>query len=133
RAAVILGAKGGVVAEVTVGDVLELLDAEGEGHRSPMGHATAFYRTLHQLGIFESAAPTRLGELRSAGQRTPAQLIDRFDLACRPVRDLLVDYLCERAPALDYSSLRALIRKSVGDGRTGPTARRGGCAEPGTG
>jgi signal transduction histidine kinase len=27
----------------------------------------------------------------------------------------------------------ALIRKSVGDGRTGPTARPGGCAEPGTG
>jgi integrase len=113
RAAVILGAKGGVVAEITVGDVLELLDAEVEGHRSPMGHATAFYRTLHQLGIFSSAtgtaaAPSRLQELRSTGQRTPAQLIDRFDLACRPVRDLLVDYLCERAPALDYSSLRAL-------------------------
>ena len=53
-------------------------------------------------------APTRLGELRSAGQRSPAELIDRFDLACRPVRDLLVDYLCERAPALDYSSLRSL-------------------------
>jgi hypothetical protein len=108
RAAVILGAKGGVLGEVTVGDVLELLDVEAHCLRSPMGHATAFYRTLHGLGIFESAAPTRLRELRSAGQRTPAELIDRFDLACRPVRDLLVDYLCERAPALDYSSLRAL-------------------------
>jgi hypothetical protein len=108
RAAVILGAKGGVVAEVTVGDVVELLDVEIGCHRSPMGHATAFYRTLHQLGIFSADAPTRLQELRSTGQRTPAQLIDRFDLACRPVRDLLVEYLCERAPALDYSSLRAL-------------------------
>ncbi len=108
RAAVILGAKGGVLAEVTVGDVLELLDVEAGCHRSPMGNATAFYRTLHQLGIFEADAPTRLQELRSAGQRTPAELIDRFDLACRPVRDLLVDYLCERQPALDYSSLRAL-------------------------
>jgi hypothetical protein len=90
-----------VLGEVTVGDVLELLDVEAHCLRSPMGHATAFYRTLHGLGIFESAAPTRLQELRSAGQRTPAQLIDRFDLACRPMRDLLVDYLCERAPALD--------------------------------
>lgn len=108
RAAVILGAKGGVLAEVTLGDVLELLDIEASCHRRPMGNATAFYRTLHQLGIFEADAPTRLRELRSAGQRTPAELVDRFNLACRPVRDLLVDYLCERQPALDYSSLRAL-------------------------
>jgi hypothetical protein len=108
RAAVILGAKGGLLGEVTVGDVAELLDVEAGAHRSPMGHATAFYRTLHQLGIFGADAPTRLRELRSTGQRTPAELIDRFDLACRPVRDLLVDYLCERQPALDYSSLRSL-------------------------
>jgi hypothetical protein len=60
------------------------------------------------LGIFEPNAPSRLRKLRSAGQRTPAELIDRFELACRPVRDLLVDYLCERQPALDYSSLRTL-------------------------
>lgn len=96
-----------MLAEITVGDVAELLDVENGCHR-PMGNATAFYRTLNQLGIFEADAPARLGELRSACQRTPAELIDRFDLACRPVRDLLVDYLCERQPALDYSSLRAL-------------------------
>ena len=108
RAAVVLGAHGGVIAEVTVGDVLELLDVESEAHRSPMAHGTSFYRALHQLGILSPDAPTRLRELRSAGQRTPAELIDRFDLACRPVRDLLVDYLSERAPALDYSSLRSL-------------------------
>ena len=39
RAAVILGAKGGVLADVTVGDVLELLDIESGCHRSPMAHA----------------------------------------------------------------------------------------------
>ena len=108
RVAVVLGAHGGLIAEVTVGDALELLDVESDVHRSPMAHGTAFYRALHQSGILSLDAPTRLGELRSAGQRSPAELIDRFDLACRPVRDLLVDYLCERAPALDYSSLRSL-------------------------
>jgi integrase len=108
RVAVVLGARGGLIAEVTVGDALELLDVESDVHRSPMAHGTAFYRALHQSGILSLDAPTRLGELRSAGQRSPAELIDRFDLACRPVRDLLVDYLCERAPALDYSSLRSL-------------------------
>jgi integrase len=49
-----------------------------------------------------------LRALRSSGQRTPDQLIDRFGLACRPIRDLLVDYLRERQPALDYTSLDAL-------------------------
>jgi integrase len=37
---------------------------------------------------------------------SPAELVDRHRLRCRPVRDLLVRYLSERAPALDYSSLR---------------------------
>lgn len=108
RAAVALGTHGGMIAEVTVGDVLELLDAESAAHRRPMTHGIAFYRALHQSGILGPDAPARLEELRSSGQRTPAELIDRFDLACRPIRDLLVDYLSERHPRLDYSSLRSL-------------------------
>jgi len=35
-------------------------------------------------------------------------MIDRYDIACRPVRDVLVDYLRERQPSLDFTSLRAL-------------------------
>lgn len=42
------------------------------------------------------------------GQRSPAQLIDRYRLACRPVRDLLVRYLAERQQSLDHSSLISL-------------------------
>jgi integrase len=108
RAAVVLAAKGGTIADITVGDVLELLDVEADAHRRPMAHGAAFYRALHQMGVLAPSAPERLRELRSRGQRTPEQLIDRFALACRPVRDLLVDYLRERQPALDYSSLRTL-------------------------
>ena len=40
------------------------------------------------------------------GQPTCAQLIDRYRLACRPVRDVLVDYLAERQPSVDFSSLQ---------------------------
>jgi hypothetical protein len=108
RAAVVLGARGGLIADITVGDVLELLNTESADHRRPMAHGVAFYRALHQAGILQPDAPARLKELRSAGQRTPAELIDRFDLACRPIRDLLVGYLSERQPRLDYSSLRSL-------------------------
>ncbi len=35
-------------------------------------------------------------------------MIDRYHLACRPVRNLLVAYLKERQPALDYNSLDRL-------------------------
>ncbi|MDY7091197.1 MAG: site-specific integrase, partial [Actinomycetota bacterium] len=83
RAAVLLGAHGGLIADITAGDALELLDTESAGHRTPMAHGVAFYRALHQAGILASDAPARLEELRSAGQRTPAELVDRFDLTCR--------------------------------------------------
>jgi hypothetical protein len=108
RAAVIIAAKGGAIADITIGDTLELLDAETNTHSRPMVHGTAFYQMLHQMGVFGPSAPRRLRELRSTRQRTPEELIDRYHLACRPVRDLLVDYLRERQPALDYSSLRRL-------------------------
>ena len=40
------------------------------------------------------------------GQPTCEQLIDRYKIACRPVRDVLVDYLRERQPSVDFSSLQ---------------------------
>lgn len=108
RAALIIAAKGGAVREITIGDVLELLDTETRTHARPMVHGIAFYRMLRRMGVFGPSAPHRLRELRSTRQRTPAELIDRYQLACQPVRDLLVEYLKERQPAMDYSSLRSL-------------------------
>ena len=35
-------------------------------------------------GVFGPAAPARLRQLRTAGQRTPEELIDRHQLACQP-------------------------------------------------
>ena len=111
RAAVILAAKGGVLAGITIGDVLELLDTEAEVRGAARSDAAACYRLLREMGIFGPAAPARLRELRTAGQRTPAEMIDRHQLTCRPIRDLLVDYLRERQPAMDYGSLEQLARK----------------------
>lgn len=61
-----------------------------------------------ELGVLGADAPTRWRQLRTPGQRTPEELIDRYDITCQPVRDLLVDYLRERQPGLDYNSLRDL-------------------------
>jgi hypothetical protein len=69
------------------------------------------WRLLHRLGVFGPGAPAALAELRTIGQRSPAQLIDRYRLACRPVRNLLVAYLDERQPALDHNSLDTLAQQ----------------------
>jgi hypothetical protein len=111
RAALILAAKGGVLAGIVVGDVLELLDTEADVHGAARSHGAACYRLLRETGIFGPTAPARLRELRTAGQRTPAEMIGRHRLTCQPVRDLLVDYLQERQPALDYGSLEQLARR----------------------
>lgn len=108
RAAQILVAKGGIIADIVPGDVLELLDIEAELRGTSVGATHLFYRVLHDLNVFDDQAPATLRELRTGGQRTPEELIDRYGIACRPVRDLLVDYLRERQPALDYNSLDAL-------------------------
>ena len=109
RSALIVAAKGGPLADITVGDVMELFAAEDDGPRAnPATGRTLFYRSLRELGVLGEQAPGSLRELRTCGQRTPEELIDRYRLVCRPVRDLLVDYLRERQPALDYTSVDAL-------------------------
>ncbi|MEV0057393.1 hypothetical protein AB0H34_43750 [Saccharopolyspora shandongensis] len=64
--------------------------------------------------MFGPNAPMRLKAVMLPGQLTPVQLVDRHHVACRPVRDLLVDYLTERAAELDYTSLDALASNVVG-------------------
>lgn len=108
RTAVILAAKGGLVHDITLGDVLELAETETAVRTAWPKDLPVFYRTLRDLEILGPEAPTSWRELRTGGQRTPEELIDRYQIECRPVRDLLVDYLRERQPALDYNSLRDL-------------------------
>ncbi|MFF0867691.1 tyrosine-type recombinase/integrase [Nonomuraea sp. NPDC003560] len=107
--AMLLVAKGGNVTDITVGDCLQIRVHEAEMLRNG-GHArTLFYTWLRDAGIFPDDAPVTLRFLtKYGGQLTPAQLVDRYDIQCRPVRDLLVDYLTERQPALDYTSLRSI-------------------------
>ena len=112
RIAFIMAAKGGAVRDITVGDSLELLeisavecDQHGRG-----GKGAYFYQLLHAMGIFPADAPptVRLFSTMYQGQLTPEELIDRYDLACGPVRDLLVGYLSERQPGLDFTSVTGL-------------------------
>ena len=104
RCAVIIAAKGGALADITIGDVLEVLDAE-RAVRARRDSGAATFRVLREMGVFGPGVPT-LREILDTGQRTVGELVDRYPIACRPVRDLIVDYLKERQPAIDYVTLR---------------------------
>lgn len=105
RIAAILAAKGGVVADITIGDCLELLDIAADvctlaQHKSPY-----FYQLLHALGVFDATAAPTVRALATHRQLGVEQLIDRCVIQCRPVRDLLVDYLRERQVSIDHVTL----------------------------
>jgi len=42
------------------------------------------------VGVFGDDAPEPLRAFRTAGHLTPAELVDRYELHCRPVRNLIV-------------------------------------------
>jgi hypothetical protein len=111
RIAAILAASGGTIADITVGDCLELLDvlAHGGGNTSPY-----FYQLLHALGTFPATAPPTVRAFKTPGQLTVGQLVDRYPVACQPVRALIIDYLRERQPSVDHATLRSLSRALAG-------------------
>lgn len=47
---------------------------------------------------------------RMKGQRTAAEIVDRYPIACRQIRDVIIRYLSERRPQLDYASFDNLAR-----------------------
>ncbi len=110
RIAVVMAAKGGAAAEITAGDCIEVHEAATAMMTSEAEHSAIFYQLLHGCGFIPGGAPL-VRRPRDAYQKSAEELVDRFGLACRPVRDLLVAYLKERQPALDYTTLENLSRK----------------------
>jgi integrase len=113
KAALIMAAKGGTVRDITVGDCLESMRVSREVFPGPTRssrHSPVFYQLLHSIGAFPADAPptVRMFSPLFAGRLSVDQLVDRYQLASRPIRDLLVDYLRERQPAIDYNTLTAL-------------------------
>lgn len=69
------------------------------------GTALSFaYEVLHAIGGLTGHPPT-MRQARARGQLSIAEMVDRYPIACRPVRDVFVHYLTERAALLDYGSL----------------------------
>ncbi len=108
RIAAIVAAKGGSISDITVGDCLELLSIAKR--LFPDGHYNSpfFYQLLYSIGVFGAEAPVSIRVFNTAEQRSAEELVDRYNIECRPVRDLLVDYLREREMRLDHSTMRSL-------------------------
>jgi integrase-like protein len=107
RIGVIMAAKGGTVGDVRVGDCLELLTLAAEsGSRDMHARSPLFYQLLHARGGWSQDAPAAIQVFSGRGQPSCEQLIDRYRIQCDPMRDVLVDYLRERQPSVDFSSLQ---------------------------
>ncbi|MGW6389829.1 tyrosine-type recombinase/integrase [Streptomyces sp. NPDC055103] len=107
----IMMTKGGSISDITIGDCLEYVEVydrvlPGNGGK----YDRAFYTVLFELGTFGEHAPDRLRALTVKGQLTVPEMVDYYKISCRPVRDLLVDYLTVRSADLDYSSLRRVTQ-----------------------
>ena len=115
RIATLLACKGGRIDEITVGDCVELVDTQRRVQARGGQKKVDFYLRLRALGTFPPDAPATIRAFGLAGgQLSIEELVDRYRLRCTPVRDLIVDYLRERQPALDYASLDATCRTLAG-------------------
>lgn len=101
---------GGRLVDITLDDCVEASRAQVQ--YSHKNH-THWYPLLRQAGILPESTPPSMLSATRRGQLSIAEIVDAQQVQCRPVRDLFVDYLHERAPGLDYSSLVALVSKIV--------------------
>jgi integrase len=92
------------VAAVTAADLLTYRAGVLRRRTQTVGLAHVWLCLAH-LGTVDGSLPQALRR----GQRSVSELVDRYDLASRPVRDLLIVYLTERSVSVDYSTLRCLV------------------------
>jgi hypothetical protein len=105
RVAAIMAAKGGMIADITIGDCLELLGTAVGVCGIPHHKSPYFYQLLHAAGVLGDAAAPTVRALTPQRQLSPEQLIDRCGIQHRPVRDLLIDYLRERQVSVNHVTL----------------------------
>ncbi len=101
---------GGLLADITLADCVEAYRAQ-TGYSSRLH--SHWYTLLREEGILPEDAPPTIHAASRRGQLTIEEIVDGYRLACGPVRDLFVDYLHERQPGLDYSTIRQLATKLV--------------------
>jgi integrase len=75
---------------------------------------TLTWDILLDMGVITTAEHGQLRNPQRKGRQPVEDLVDQYGLACRPVRDLLVRYIKERAATIDYTSVLALTQVLAG-------------------
>ena len=101
---------GGTLGDITLPDCIEAHRAQ-DGYRG-RSHPR-WYTLLREAAILPADSPPTIFAASRRGQLTIEEMVDRYDVVCRPVRDLFVAYLYERRAAMDYNSIRYLAAKLV--------------------
>ncbi|TYC10740.1 site-specific integrase [Micromonospora sp. MP36] len=81
------------------------------GRRIPTGTVLA-WDMLRAIGVLPADSSMRQHLRR--GPQTTTQLVDRYPIQSAKIRHLLIRYLDERRPAVDYSTLRSLAATLAG-------------------
>jgi hypothetical protein len=102
------------VEQVTGDDLLFYADVVKTSGRNRREHL--LWELLVQLGPLAAEAPTLRAAWSAKGnsrQHSTATLVDRYGIAPSGARNLLVDYLDEIRPGMDYGSLEGLAYRLV--------------------
>lgn len=100
------------VDQLTAEDVYEYREWFYRGLRSADRGVHVGWDLLQGVGVLPADISLRTTLFR--GQRSTEELVDYYQIQCQPVRDVLVRYLNERRPALDYSSMSGLAGTLAG-------------------
>jgi hypothetical protein len=100
------------VDQLTAEDLYEYREWFYRGLRSADRGVHAAWDLLQGIGVLPADISLRTTLFR--GQRSTEELVDYYQLQCQPVRDVLVRYLNERRPGLDYSSISGLAGTLAG-------------------
>jgi hypothetical protein len=65
-------------------------------------------------GCLPADGPAHSPAFKTPGQLRIEQLVERYPIACQPVRSLINGYLRERQPTVDHATLRSVSRTLVG-------------------
>jgi hypothetical protein len=102
------------VDTLTAADVLEVYAWSVHAHlrRKQIPGLHVAWDVLSVIGVTPAELTLRAALRR--GQRSTTELVEDYDIRCRSIRDVLIRYLDERRPALDYNSLIDLTGVLVG-------------------
>lgn len=112
RIAMIMASKGGSATDITVGDCMQMAQIAAEATKAAgktrAYRSSFFYQLVRALGRFPDNAPASTRAFHVGGQMSVEEMVDRYHIQCRPIRDLLVDYLQQFRVSADYNTVLGL-------------------------